>query len=283
MIKKAIVVMAIGEKHSKQFDHVKNEFQKYANFCEADLLICNQPPDPSFNRNILSQKLLLPSLCTDYDWMAFFDLDIIFSKNSESIFDHIDNEKSFGAIVDPRSSQKFINVANRVWKLPEVSQETHLSYFQDRGFNCNIENRNKLMSINGGVFMCKPRDISEIFKSAYFSNFQEIKISGGNLIYRNANTNEEAIMSYETQSRDMFFEINETFNMKFIYEAYEDVNSEIVMYLNSEQFSHLAELHEKNDSKIYYPEVYSNFISKTLDRCTALHFAGGYPFKHLQN
>ena len=145
----AIVLLAIGERYVKYFESVKTQFETYAKKCNAELVLCTEAPDPTFKRNILCQKMLLPEIYSRYDWIAFFDLDVLISDTAPSIFNCIDQSKAFFAVTDPRGTEKFKNVVMNYWQLPHILEETHESYFVDRGFP---KSSDAMKSINGGVF-----------------------------------------------------------------------------------------------------------------------------------
>ena len=260
----AIVLMAIGEKYLKYFEYVRTQFESYAKRCNAELILCTEVPDPTFRRNILAQKMLLPKLYINYDWIAFFDLDVLISQNAPSIFDYVDESKAFSAVVDPRGTQKFKNVVLNVWGSPKILEETHQTYFTDRGFP-----NNPLLSgsINGGIFLCQPKKISSKFRDFYFSDFHEMP-------------HEEAMMAYVSQSNNLFYELDERFNKQIMYEIYS--NDEIILIINKKYFRFLRRLHTYvKPFRFIYPASYKNFVNKQLEENYILHFSGGFPFANI--
>jgi hypothetical protein len=262
----AIVLMAIGDKYNKHLRAMRESFQRYASLCNAELVICDTPPDPSFKRNVLCQKMLLPDLYKQYRWIAFIDLDILISCRAPSIFDSIDDRKAFSAVSDRRTSEKFENVVKEVWRMPSILTETHESYFSDRGFP---DHPFPKASINGGVWLCSPQGISHLFKQFYFSEFPSM-------------IHEEAMMAYVAQQADLFFEMDYRFNTQLIYELFTPLRSSVLDEINSRRFR-LLRRYSRHSSPLnfMYPPAYKALVSRTLDSCYFLHFSSGFPFVNL--
>jgi hypothetical protein len=257
----AIILMAIGSKYLKYFESVRKQFELYAKKCNAKLILCTEAPDATFKRNILAQKMLLPELYIDYEWIAFFDLDILISDNAPSIFNYTNESKAFSAVVDPRETQHFKDVVIKCWKSPEILQETHQTYFTNRGFQ-----KNSLLcgSINGGVFLCQPKKISHKFKEFYFSDFHTMP-------------HEEAMMAYVSQTNNLFYELDEKFNKQIIYEIYS--NDKITSTINSKYFKFIRFLHSHGKvDLLHYPAEYKSFVKSKLEENYVLHFSSGLPF-----
>lgn len=273
----ALIVMAVGVKYLQYFETLRPQFEAYARKCRADLIVCSEPPDPAFKRNILAQKMLLPERYKAFDWIAFLDLDVLISSAATSIFDCIDETKAFAAVADPRGTAKFANVVRYFWRLPEILNETHQGYFVDRGFAPHPLLK---ASINGGAFLCKPSTIAGLFRDAYFSDLRETA-SGGAMIDRIAAQNDEAIMAYVSQTNNLFFELDERFNKQVIYQLYEESNSALIEKIGTPEFQALVRRHNNNEfpSSIYdYPYRYRKFVARELERCCILHFSAGFPF-----
>jgi hypothetical protein len=264
----AIVLMAIGDKYVRSLHAVKNSFMKYAAYCNADLVVCDTPPDPSFKRNILCQKMLLPDLYRQYDWIAFIDLDILISHHTPSIFDYTDGRKAFSAVIDQRTSDKFKNVVTQFWKEPSILAETHESYFSDRGFP---DHPFPKASINGGVWLCRPKLISEVFKAFYFSDFHSMP-------------HEEAEMAYVAQKNNLFFEMDYRFNTQILYELFTPVQSPVVNEVKSRQFRRFMQYCTHSFPLPHmFPQAYEALVNRTLDNCYFLHFSGGFPFVNIKS
>ena len=262
----AIVLMAIGDKYLKLFKGVEDQFIRYAKKCNAELIICTEVPDPTYKRNILSQRMLLPEIYKQYEWIAFFDLDILISENAPSIFESIDDTKALFAVADPRGTKKFENVVNLHWNAPKILLETHVSYFLDRGFPSH---KNQYLSINGGVWLCQTKNIAGKFKDFYWSNFMETGVI----------SNEEGMMAYIAQSNNMFSELDYKFNTQFIYEIYADSTSPVINFIKSYYFRFLKKIHTSLSPSFYmYPREYRTLIDKLLAKSYILHFSSGFPF-----
>jgi hypothetical protein len=280
--KNAIVLMAVGKKHQKMYESVRRQFVRYAQKCQADLLVCSAPPDPAFRRNILYQKLLLPSMYRDYDWIAFFDLDVMIAQDAGSVFEHTREDKAFGAVINPIGTQSFVNVALHHWRLPEILNETHLTYFYDRGFSRFPEDTEIVASINGGAFLCDPSKIGDLFKDAYFSDFTEQAVDGGSIIERSASTVDEGIMAHVSQCHNLFFALDDRFNTQFLYAVYEDLRNPIIPFLSTLHYRLLQRVEGRSAApRPLYPRFYIEFVAERLAGLSILHFAGGFPFQGL--
>jgi hypothetical protein len=49
-------VLAIGSPYQKLFAYKRQELERYARVCRAELVVIDQPLDPMGRRSILSQK-----------------------------------------------------------------------------------------------------------------------------------------------------------------------------------------------------------------------------------
>jgi hypothetical protein len=264
----AIVLMAIGDKYSRSLNAVRGMFLRYASSCNADLVVCDVPPDPSFKRNVLCQKMLLPDLYKQYDWIAFLDLDILISRHAPSIFDFTDDRGAFSAVVDQRDSEKFENVVRGFWKQPAILNETHKSYFSDRGFP---DHPLRKASVNGGVWLCKPSRISSLFRTFYFSEF-------GPMVH------EEAMMAFVAQRANLFFELDYRFNTQLIFELFSSLQSPVLGEINGWRFRwfkrHCA---ENIPLRHEYPRAYQALVNSTQENCYFLHFSSGFPYINIES
>lgn len=262
----AIVLMAIGDDYVASLYAVRDMFEKYASNCNAELLVCSIPPDPSFKRNILCQKMLLPDLYKHYEWMAFVDLDILISVHAPSIFDCTQEEKAFLAVVDPRRSEKFENVVKEYWRMPSILSETHDSYFSDRGFP---DHPFPKASINGGVWLCRPRAIGDLFKSFYYSDFPSM-------------IHEEAMMAHVAQKANLFGELDPRFNTHILSEIFTPPGSPVQKVVTSRRFTQFKERNcYETPRQDMFPGEYQALVEKVLNECYFLHFSGGFPFVNL--
>lgn len=177
--KNAIVLMAAGGRHLQLYRQMRKQFLAYSNVCTADLYVHIAPPDSSMLRDLATQKMLLPHFHRQYDWAALIDIDIIISKKPQSIFDFVVNDKGYGAVVTPRDSGRFKNLVVHRLKLPEILEETHSSYLCDRGFEPHPADAEHVASINGGLHLCRPSLVSDLFRQKYYSGFREHAREGG--------------------------------------------------------------------------------------------------------
>lgn len=262
----AIIVLAIGEKYEEILRQCLPQFLAYAARCNAVLEVCREYPDPSKKNNLFKQKLLLPQIYSQYDWIAFFDLDILISKFAPSIFDFIEEGKGFGAILDPRGEPWF-EYANTHWhKNPALNKVTPAQIAMERGFP---ENPHYTGTINGGVWLAKPSSIATLFSQFYWNSENQV---GPFVIH------EEVPMAYLSQTHDLFFSITEKFNAQVLY---------LISKENSERNYFLCKIQKKINKRIcnLFPKStyqfmfgqYEQLIDNSLQKNYVIHFSGNFP------
>jgi hypothetical protein len=280
----AIVVMAIGKKYQKDFSFNKKKFYLYAKKIDCDLIICDRPPDEKFKRSLMHQRMLLPSLYDNYEWIASLDMDLIISYDAPSIFDYINTEKGFGAFIIPRHSEKWKNgVKNYYEHSEEILKETHKSYFQSRNFPEFPEGTETIASINDGVTLFNTKKVSKLFKEAYFSDFVPSIKKNSTMIHRHPNANGEAFVAYLSQVNNLFFSLPEKFNNIVLYNIFEDLKDPVSQIYKTSYFKLIRKIHGySNIPNIFYPKVYRNFLSEQLKKCYFLAFHGNFPYKGIK-
>lgn len=267
MDKKAICLFVVGQKYEKLFSKLRNQFEKYADHCQATLVIIKEAPDSTYFRPLLSQKLLLPSLLTEYDICLFMDLDILIANKAPNIFEELRPNKAFGAILDPRDTEEF----KKTWQhIPRILQETNVSYFTDR----NFEDTNELMgSINGGVFLFRPQIVAPLFKNYYYSAHNQGAL----------NSFEESPMAHITQTKKIFQAINPHFNTQVLYKikgtaaglAIEKDQRLIPKIIRNYYYKLL------NKNLVPTP-AYNRLVKKLLKEHYFLHFSGNHPIPKIK-
>lgn len=261
--KRAICVMVIGKKYQKQFSYVKPQFEAYAKKYSATLHIIDTIPDPTFHRPLLAQKLLIPHLTQQYDLVLFLDLDILISENAPDVFNELNDDKAFGAILDARGSEEFI----QTWKADQrIIDETNLSYFTSR----NFEASDKLYGcINGGVFIYRPTSVSKMFNDYYYSNHDQGAF----------NSYEETPMAYYTQVNNLFQALDSRYNLQIMYKLKGTHGGQEIMRKERKIPKFLRKLYYKTNNCKFIPlKAYKELTDKLLTECYFLHFAGKYPF-----
>ena len=262
---RAIILMAIGPKYEEILAANSHQFEAYAKRCNAQLEICNLPPDPSMRGHLFTQKLLLAQQYHQYEWIAFLDLDILISKNAPSIFDFIQVDKGFGAILDPRGERRFERANQRWHRQPALNQLSTQDCFINKGFSASKDLQG---TINGGVWLCRPALVAELFSDYYRAI---TKSPEGFAMH------EELPMAYLTQTQGLFFSLNEKFNRQVIYLISED-GAKLKYFI--------ARLQKKINKRLqkflpkYYPfffPQYCQFINKSLENNYIIHFSGGFP------
>lgn len=262
--------MAVGHKYQRVFQRVEKQFAGYADRCGATLEVCTKPPDPGFHRPLLVQKLLLPDQYAHYEWLAVLDLDLLISRTAPSLFDFAVDGMGLGAVPDPRDTFGFRNVALRYWKRPEISAETHASYFVGRGYPAHS---GKPLSINGGVWLCRPRAIAADLKDAYYSDFRELL---------GKESAEEGMMGFVSQSRGLFFPLPETLNTQVLYAIFDAADTALMALARLRYLKALHALeHTALTPRVPYPNRYVNLVRQLLQSNHIVHFAGKFPYLRL--
>lgn len=263
----AIVVMAVGDRHRDIFQRLETRLAHYASRCEADLLVCTEPPDPGFHRGLLTQKLLLPYQYRRYDWLAYLDLDVLISPVAPSLFHHAVDGMALGAVPDPRGTARFRNVALQYWKRPDLLAETHASYFSDRGYPWHA---GMPRSINGGVWLCRPALIAAPLRDMYHSDFQEPE---------GRETHEEGMLAFVAQSRDLYFPLPETFNTQVLYAIFETRDAVLKAIARAGGFKLINRMDGiPFASRLRYPRAYVRLVQRLLESNHIVHFAGRFPY-----
>ncbi|MCL1667828.1 glycosyltransferase [Elizabethkingia ursingii] len=263
-LRKAICLMIIGEKYEKLYNENKSIFEEYSQKCGAELVLIKKTLDNSFKRPLLSQKLLIPDYCKDFDIVAFLDLDILISPKAPSIFNFMPENKGFGAVLDPRETNEF----KKTWEhIPRILEETTEKYFIDRNFSIP-EGAEVQGSINGGVFIFRPNMVSEMFNDYYFSDHQQGEL----------NSFEETPMAFLTQTNNLFQPLPSEFNVQVMYKyngttAKDDDRKQrgsIKKYFHSK-------IAKKRGWSIYPTDIYKELVSELYQKNYFIHFAGNYP------
>lgn len=261
-MKKAICLFIVGEKYQKLYDRNKDQFEKYSKKCGADLVILNRPLDDTFYRPLLAQKLLIPSVLEEYDIALFLDLDIIISDKAPSIFEYLPEYKWFGGILDPRGTDEF----NRTWgHIPRILEETSEKYFTDRHFEAHPLLQG---SINGGVFIFRPKNVGDIFKNYYFSTHNQGEL----------NSFEETPFAYFSQINNWFEAIPIEFNTQILYKIKGTAKGKEVEEGENKFPSFIKKYYYKRTGYCFYPtKKYKAFVKDIVSNSYFVHFSGNYP------
>jgi lipopolysaccharide biosynthesis glycosyltransferase len=263
-MRKAIVVMAIGEKYRRRFDSQSEMINNYAKVCGATVKLIDTPPDSDFKRPLLAQKLLIPEMVKEFDIALFIDLDILIHPSSPSVFDFLPKEKHFAAVLEPRGTLEY----KRAWShLPHQGFETIGDYFGKRNFELSEKLKG---SINGGVFVFHPSAIADMFKEYYYSEHRQ----GGLESY------EEAPMAYLTQTRDYFHSLDPRFNAQLLYKVRGTEDGLHLVRKERRIPKFIRNIYYKRKGCSLFPvKGYNEFVSRQLESVYFLHFAGGYPIR----
>ncbi len=259
-MKKVICLLVVGEKYNQVYLNHKEQFERYALKTNASLKIIDTPPDPGFYRSLLVQKLLIPGLVKEYDVALYLDLDIILNEQAPSIFDQLPADKSFGAVIDNRDTEEF----KKTWR---IKNETVSDYFAVRHF---APSEKLVGSINGGVFIFRPKEVAHLFETYYYSDHNKgVKERG---------SYEEAPMAYLTQTQGLFHSIDPRFNVQMIYKIRGTAKGRRINRQRKIIPKFMLKLYKKINKEEWFPfDSYRSFANEILKDSWILHFAGGYP------
>jgi lipopolysaccharide biosynthesis glycosyltransferase len=261
-MKKAICLFIVGDKYWKMYNKSRAQFENYARKCGADLVILDKPLDETFYRPLLSQKLLIPSKTLQYDVVLFLDLDIAISEKAPSVFEYLPDNKSFGAVLDPRGTEEF----NKTWRhITRILDETTDRYFTDRHF----ESSSLLQgSINGGVFVFRPKKVADIFEDYYFSEHNQGEL----------NSFEETPFAYISQTNGWFEALPPKFNIQVLYQIRGTIRGNEVEAYESKIPKFIRKYYYKKMGIHFFPtKKYKVFIQSLIAENYFVHFAGNYP------
>ncbi|MBK1898207.1 glycosyltransferase [Chryseobacterium paridis] len=261
-MKKAICLFIVGDKYQKIYQKLKHQFETYSKKCDADIVILDKPLDKTFYRPLLSQKLLIPAETMQYDVVLFLDLDIIISEKAPSIFEYLPEDKYFGAILDPRGTEEF----NKTWgHIPRILEETSEMYFKDRHFEANPLLKG---SINGGVFIFRPKKVANVFKEYYFSDHNQ-----GSL-----NSFEETPFAYFSQISGWFEALPLEFNTQILYHLKGTSEGNEIEEDEKRIPKFIRKYYYKKKGTHFFPtKKYKIFARKLITENYFVHFSGNYP------
>ena len=182
-MKKAIVTLAVGQKHEEMFNNFcKNNWQKYCENYDYDLIVINEPLDKSrraLERSVAWQKLLILSQewSDNYDQIVWIDSDVIINyQQAKDITSHVSIEK-VGAVESysiPSKISHDIALKRRYdyWKknnIPYIDNLAPGDFYKNRG----IPGGDLKEVVQTGVFVCSTKYHQKIFEHIYY-NYEDI-------------------------------------------------------------------------------------------------------------
>lgn len=182
-MKKAIVTLAVGQKHEEIFNNFcKKNWKKYCEIFNYDLIVINEPLDKSeraLERSVAWQKLLILSQewSDNYDQIVWIDSDVIINyQQAKDITSHVSIEK-VGAVESysiPSKISHDIALKRRYdyWKknnIPYIDNLAPGDYYKNRG----IPGGDLKEVVQTGVFVCSTKYHQKIFEHIYY-NYEDI-------------------------------------------------------------------------------------------------------------
>lgn len=268
-IDRAIVTMAVGKKYEYLLNRQRKMLKNFAEKCGAKFIPITNHLDPGNYRDILNQKLLIPSNFKDFEEVLFLDLDIHITPICPNIFEHLPESKGLGAIPAPRASEKYL----RTWSdNPTVLTETVTNYYEKRGF----ESHPKLVNtINGGVLLFRPQLIGQTLYDHYYSNYQDDQ----DVLHLN---HEEPALGYYSQINDLFEGLDYRFNTQVLYELKgTDPGQEIWQSYQNKPEIFKKLLRKFTGYNFMANKQYWDFVESIISKSWIVHFSAGFPIKFL--
>ena len=198
-MKVAIVLLIIGDKYINSFNAIfRKNLQEYSESNGYDLIILENPlvEDCRSGKKFFWQRLLLPSIYKDYDYVVSMDSDIYINKNSPAIpFEEIPVGKI--AAVNERKYFGNYDWRERVqtkygWE--KTGKDWYLLSGDKRDYNDHI---------NGGLVIYQPKYHADLFKDLYEKNFDN---------YNRFHQDDQSIISLYGMDNDMIHWLDERFN-----------------------------------------------------------------------
>ena len=206
----ALVTFVVGEGYTDLFNIVKQSWQKYADKCNADLIIVNDYIDYSSlnGRSPIWQKLLLVNAkqLKKYKTVCYLDSDIYINSESPSIFEneisdkigvvrhesifYPDNEK-----IHNKRYLKVWDVANRDPVTAGKIKNLFTTYYSNYGLKLDDE-----LKFNAGVLLFNPQLHGNFFENIYYKYIND------------AFDQDQTAINYELIKNDIYQEIDNRFN-----------------------------------------------------------------------
>ncbi|WP_333852657.1 hypothetical protein [Epilithonimonas sp.] len=143
--------------------------------------------------------------------------------------------------------------------------ETSESYFTDRNFK-----QNPLLkgSINGGVFIFRPKIAFGIFKDYYYSNHNQGEL----------NSFEETPFAYFSQIYDWFEPSPLKFNAQVLYKMKGTEKGRIVEREEQKIWKFFRKIYyKKTENSLYPTSNYKKLVEDIMKNNYFIHFSGKYP------
>jgi len=264
--KRCIVLTAIGDKYKTQFKQREPMFRNYAKHCNAELVLITEPPDPLGKNNLMMQRLLLPARFAAFDLVLLLDLDVLIPDNLPDIFAELAPDKALAAVVDPRGTHEFM----QAWAYADPAIESHEQYYARKGFDLSTAIPGcRLFSINGGILLMRTAPLGPVFQALYHTTHQY---------------NEECVMGWETQNRNLFQALPDFYNVQVTYA----IHLQRFAKARKEYYRPWVRMIRivkrtigRPNPHFGYGKAYAVLVATLLEENKLVHFAGNYPIPEL--
>ncbi|GGB14226.1 hypothetical protein [Mucilaginibacter rubeus] len=275
-MKKAIVTLAIGQKHETLFEkYCRENWQQYCDMFNFKLIVINEPLDKSERANKRSpswQKLLILSQpwSKNYDQIVWVDCDVIINNsNAQDITTNVPLNMVGGVDQYTIPTKEIFDISlQRLyddWKKNNVKfidNKTPSAYYINRGLPNNQLNQ----VLQAGIFVCSPAYHRDKFESIY-NNYEDTH--GGEWNFENP------AMSFELVKDGMVNWLPSNFNFCVI-----NILAAFYPFLFNKKVSALESLYDKIARKltkketIRIDETEQSALKSIYDLSTFMHFAG---------
>jgi len=206
----ALVTFVVGEEYADLFNIVKYSWKKYADKCNADLIIVNDYLDYSSlkGRSPIWQKLLLVNTqkLKKYKTVCYLDSDIYINSESPSIFDNdisdkigvVRHESIFypnNEIIHNKRHLEVWDVANRDPVIAGKIINLFKTYYSNYGLKLDDE-----LKFNAGVLLFNPQLHGTFFENIYYKYIND------------AFDQDQTAINYELITNNIYQEIDNRFN-----------------------------------------------------------------------
>jgi len=243
--------------------------ERYADKCDADLIVQDSPPDHTFKHSLMSQKLLIPALYKKYEHVLMLDLDIFITDTCPNIFDEfIDNNIGFSAVENPINSVEYSYICDRLWKsTAEKFQNPYTGAIHS-----------SVKGINGGVMYFNTKLIADLLRKFYFDDSTEWSQNTKKM------NNEETPVWWIAKENELFSSMDMSFNFQMFFHLAKDYKDVIETYNGV-----IGRLHRKTSARLpsfitnnIFGSRYKDSVSTAIDCGNIIHFSGGFPYPYFR-
>lgn len=198
-MKVAIVLMIIGEEYMIKFDTIfRKNLEAYCEKYGYELIVLDRelPGCARSGRKFFWQRMLLPSLYSDYDYVVSMDSDLYINPNAPAIpFEEIPEGKIAGV-----NERKYLG--NYEWREAVQTrngwEKDGKEWYMRNGYKRDFHDH-----LNGGLVIYQPKHHADMFKKLYYDNVEE---------YMRFHQDDQFIISLFAMDNNIMHWLDERFN-----------------------------------------------------------------------